>query len=43
MTSLDLSSQCSNEVPMTPEESLSTPKSGKEKVIKLERIEIGLV
>ena len=29
MTSLDLSSQCSNEVPMTPEKSLSTPKSGK--------------
>ena len=34
MTSLDLSSQCSNEVPMTPEESLSTPKYGKRKSYK---------
>ena len=31
MTSLDLSSQCSYDVPMTPEKSLSTPKSGKRK------------
>ena len=31
MTSLDLSSQCSNQVPMTPEKSLYTPKSGKRK------------
>ena len=31
MTSLDLSSQCFCDVSMTPEKSLSTPKSGKRK------------
>ena len=31
MTSLDLSSQCSCDVSMTPEKSLSTPKTGKRK------------
>ena len=31
MTSLDLSSQCSCDVPMTPEKSVYTPKSGKRK------------
>ena len=31
MTSLDLSSECSYDVSMTPEKSLSTPKSGKRK------------
>ena len=31
MTSLDLSSQCSDDVTMTPEKGLSTPKTGKSK------------
>ena len=31
ITSLDLSSQCFRDVPMTPEKGLSTPKSGKRK------------
>ena len=43
MTSLDLSSQCSCDVPTTPEKGLFTPKTGKRKVTELERIEIGLV
>ena len=42
MKSLDLSSQCSCDFPMTPEKGLPL-RPGKEKVIEIERIEIGLV